>query len=186
MSFRAYFLFNLPNSPSSTRPVTPVSLSTLSALGCTVILPSEDTTQNIEQTARKLAQNWGYPITQEGSRAVYDTKKDAENSPQAQENLTKFARIHETGFCPTVESLTAIAEGLAEVDIEDVTTRNWIRMEIPRGALIRMPAGIKFRFPLSEHAPNRKGVISDNELLFGKDIENHATRRAYLGTIGQA
>ncbi|KAE9409755.1 hypothetical protein BT96DRAFT_984793 [Gymnopus androsaceus JB14] len=91
-------------------------LSTLSALGCTV--------------------------TQEGSRAVYDNKDAAENSPQVQEHLTNLAQIHETGFCPTIESLSVITEGLAELDIEG----------------------------------SSQGVISDNELLWGKDTENHATR----------
>ncbi|KAE9396759.1 hypothetical protein BT96DRAFT_96382 [Gymnopus androsaceus JB14] len=75
MSFRAY---RLP-STDSTRSV---SLEELTSLGWK-IMPSQLSPQDLEQSARNLAQELGYPLTQEGSVVPFSLKDVATNSPQA-------------------------------------------------------------------------------------------------------
>ncbi|KAE9396756.1 hypothetical protein BT96DRAFT_1021174 [Gymnopus androsaceus JB14] len=184
MSIHAY---RLP-STDSTRSV---SLEELTALGWK-ILPSQLSPQDLEQTARKLAQELGYPLTQEGSVAPYSLKDTATNSQQMGEYLAKLAQISfESGWAGTHEVL-GTATGGARFDVEDAISKSWIRVELPSsGALVRVPAGAKVRVSFDEYNMNVfgvaffKGVLADVKPIEAKDLENHSARKSYLRSIGQ-
>ncbi|KAE9396790.1 hypothetical protein BT96DRAFT_97115 [Gymnopus androsaceus JB14] len=180
MSIRAY---RLPSTDS-------VSLEEFTSLGWKILQLSP---QDLEQTARKLAQELGYPLTQEGSVVPYSFKDAASNSPQmAREILAKFAQSSfETGWAVTHEYI-ATATGGGQFDVEDTISKSWIHVELPSsGALVRVPAGAKFRVSFDKQNMNQtgvafvKGVLADANVIEAKDLENHSARKAYLRSIGQ-
>jgi len=188
MSFRAY---RLPSTDSTHS----VSLEELTSLGWK-ISPSQLSPHDLEQTARKLAQELGYPVSQEGSVVPYSLKDMKTNSQQkAQENVAKLAQnsiSFETGLAITHEFVATVTGG-GYFDIEDTISKSWIRVELPSngGTLLRVPAGAKLRLYFEEQNLNAvgvtfiKGVLADVEVIEAKDLENHSARRAYLRSIGQ-
>ncbi|KAE9396789.1 hypothetical protein BT96DRAFT_97112 [Gymnopus androsaceus JB14] len=190
MSFRAY---RLPSN-SSTDSARSVSLEEFTALGWK-ILPSQLSPQDLEQTARKLAQELGYPLT-EGSVVPFSFKDLATNSQQmAREKLAKLAQISpEADRVISQEAIVIVTEGSLKFDVEDIISKNWIRVEIPGngGTLLRAPAGAKYRISFDQQSMNLvgvaflKGVLANVEIIEAKDLETHAVRKAYLRNIRQA
>ena len=99
MAFRAYVLQN-DVSVDSSRPVT---IEELSALGLKVVTFNDS--QDPEQAAQKLVQEWGYPLEKEDCVVPVDLRQDAANSPEVK--ILYLSTIPDMHSYPQISNLLA-------------------------------------------------------------------------------
>ncbi|KIK62735.1 hypothetical protein GYMLUDRAFT_489744 [Collybiopsis luxurians FD-317 M1] len=186
MALRAYIL----RSDFSIDSTRPVALETLDALGWKTA--SLTGSQDLDQSARNLAQEWGIPLTQEDSVVPLDLNKGADNPPKVAQILAKMFQFSGAiTFATTVDVVILLKTGNTHFDLEDVVSKNWIRMELGPGQIYRVPAGAKSRFTFSDQKINMtglafiKGGLTNAGVVEEKDLDNLTIRAAYLHSVGK-
>ncbi|KAF9065763.1 hypothetical protein BDP27DRAFT_1424509 [Rhodocollybia butyracea] len=194
MAVRAYYL---PANPASAIDASrPVSVEQLNALGWKISFVGGGYNE-IEQAGRKLAQNLGYPVTQEGCIVPFSfdlAKNAAAMTPQMTALLMKGVEINNSHICVANGGFVALTGGSPYFDVEDVTTAGWVRIHLVAGMLVGVPPGAKYRVPFNEQNRGAVGfmffkeTISNIGLLVKNEIDNHPARRAYLNAqaLGKA
>ncbi|KIK62729.1 hypothetical protein GYMLUDRAFT_242374 [Collybiopsis luxurians FD-317 M1] len=165
----------------------PVSLETLEALGRKTA--SLSGSQDLEQSAQKLAQEWGLSLTHEDSVVPLDLKQGTSNPSK---KLSEFPLIITSTcrtFAATDDAAILLKSGNIYFDVEDVISKNRIRVEFGPRHIYHIPAGAKLRFTFSDQTTNMAGLafIKDGLTNVGvfeeKDLDNHTSREAYLRNI---
>ncbi|KIK62876.1 hypothetical protein GYMLUDRAFT_242507 [Collybiopsis luxurians FD-317 M1] len=185
MAFRAYVLQN-DVSVDLSRPVT---IEELSALGLKVVTFNDS--QDPEQAAQKLVQEWGYPLEKKDCVAPFDLRQDAVNSPEISNLLVQLVQLIENPtFALPVEVAAFVSHSSMYLDVEDIKSKRWIRIYLGPGQLYRLSAGLKFRVLLTDQNRNhvgtvfcKNGISSVVGIIPEKDLDNHAARQAYLNSI---
>ncbi|KAF9065776.1 hypothetical protein BDP27DRAFT_1549113 [Rhodocollybia butyracea] len=188
-SIRAYYL--PAESASDIDASHPVSVEQLSTIGwriSSVVGRSDE----IEQAGQKIAQELGFPITQEGCIIPFNFALEinaATMAPEMAALLMKAAEVENSDICLANEAVVAITSGNLYIDVEDVTTGGWVRIHSGPGTLYRVPTGARYRVAFNEQNRRAVGIvffketISNHGLLMNKEIHNHAARRAYLNEV---
>ncbi|KIK62881.1 hypothetical protein GYMLUDRAFT_242513 [Collybiopsis luxurians FD-317 M1] len=200
MAFRAYVLQNNVSVDSS----RPVTIEELSALGLKVVIFNDS--QDPEQAARKLVQEWGYPLEKD-CVVPFDFRQDAANSPevkilylsrmpdmhsyrQISNLLAQLVQLIENPtFAFPVELAGFVSYSSMYLDVEDIKSKRWIRIYPGPGQLYRASAGLKIRVPLTDQNRNHFGTVfckngvSSIGIIPEKDLDNHAARQVYLNSI---
>ncbi|KIK62733.1 hypothetical protein GYMLUDRAFT_260003 [Collybiopsis luxurians FD-317 M1] len=186
MALRAYIL----RSDFSVDSARPVALETLDALGWKTA--SLTGSRDLDQSARSLVHEWGIPLTQEDSVVPLDLKKGADNPPKVAQILAKIFQFSgAVTFATTVDGAILLKTGNTHFDLEDVVSKNWIRMELGPGQIFYIPAGAKLRFTFSDQATNMaglafiKGGLANAGVVEEKVLDNLTIRGAYLHSVGK-
>ncbi|KAF9065756.1 hypothetical protein BDP27DRAFT_1549098 [Rhodocollybia butyracea] len=164
-SIRAYYLPT--NSTSPIDASHPVSVKHLNALGWK-LLSVGDNYNEIEQASRKLAQELGFPVTQEGCMVPfhYDLAKNSPTvDPEMVALLTKLVEVDDSNICLANEALVVVTSGSRYLDVEDVTTAGWIRIHFVTGMLVCVPTGAKYRLALDERNRKATGIAFFKETV---------------------
>ncbi|KAF9062321.1 hypothetical protein BDP27DRAFT_1368909 [Rhodocollybia butyracea] len=165
-----------------------VNFEKLNALGWTITSVGGGHDE-IEQAGRKLAEELGFPVTQEGCIVPfhYDLPKNGPTvAPEMVALLTKLVEVDNSDICLSNGVLVAISSGSRYFDVEDVTTGGWIRIHCVTGMLVRIPAAAKYRLAFDEQNREATGIaffketVSNHGLLVKEEIDNHPARQAYL------
>ncbi|KAJ3886077.1 hypothetical protein GG344DRAFT_82072 [Lentinula edodes] len=141
---------------------------------------------DFEGNARRIAKEQGYPLT-EKSTFIWDfqepfdgsspfVKHHAHQIKEASRNENDFKK-----FMIIPDYLVSAIAGSFYFDVEDPLKQTWIRVELPTGTLLHIPAGVSRRL-VSE---NGKAIMflkdeSDVQLLWDKEAEAHPIRQEYL------
>ncbi|KAF9065759.1 hypothetical protein BDP27DRAFT_1424506 [Rhodocollybia butyracea] len=186
---RAYYL------PADSVPAIdashPVSIEQINALGWK-ILSVGGGQDEIEQAGQKIAQELGFPITQEGCIVPFNFDAEKNAAPKMALLVTKVAEVESSDICLANGAVVAITSGNIYIDVEDVTTSSWVRIHCDTGTIYCVPAGAKYRLPFNEQTKGTTGIgffketISNHGLLVKKEIDSHPARQAYLKVLGQA
>ncbi|KAJ4498522.1 hypothetical protein C8R41DRAFT_138298 [Lentinula lateritia] len=144
---------------------------------------------DFEGNARKIAKDQGYPLT-DNSTFIWDlheplngsspsVKHHAHQIREASRNENDFRK-----FIIIPDYLVAIIAGSVYLDIEDPLKQTWIRVELPAGTLLHIPAGVSRRIA----AGNVKALMflkdeSDVQVLWDKEAEAHPIRQEYLRSM---
>ncbi|KAF9065485.1 hypothetical protein BDP27DRAFT_1424797 [Rhodocollybia butyracea] len=174
----------------------PVSVEHLNALGWKLssVGGSHD---EIEQAGRKVAQELGFPVTQEGciipfnfnpekNAATMDPEVIIADSPREYTLLTSKLSNSRCEISSANAAVIVVTSGSPYFDVEDVTTASWIRIHFVAGLLLCAPTGAKYRISFNEHNRETAGVafyketISNHGLLVKGEIDNHPARQVYL------
>jgi 1,2-dihydroxy-3-keto-5-methylthiopentene dioxygenase len=94
------------------------------------------------------------------------------------ENAARFYREH----MHTDEEIRYCLDGAGYFDVRDAHDR-WVRVEVRKGDLIVLPAGMYHRFTVTESSYARVLRLFVNEAVWQalpRPQEDHAVRRAYL------
>ncbi|KAF9037907.1 hypothetical protein BDP27DRAFT_1347939 [Rhodocollybia butyracea] len=145
----------------------------------------------IVQAGRKLAQELGFPVTQEGCMVSlkFNLDKNAKMTPEMAALLRRAVEIENNDVCITSEEIVAVTGGTPYLDVEDVTTARWIRIHLVTGMLFCAPTGAKFHLAVDERSSGAtetvffKDTIYNQTLLVKEEIDNHPIRQAYLSTL---
>ncbi|KAF9065797.1 hypothetical protein BDP27DRAFT_1450075 [Rhodocollybia butyracea] len=182
-----------------------VSVEQLGAVGWK-ITPVAGGQDEVEQACEKMAQESGYPITQEGCKVPFhlDVEKHAATldpgvitveSPQKR-SLTR-ADFSWLTYCRKLRNHISLAneafiivtgDSVYTIDVEDVTSASWIRFHLVPGMILHVPTGGRYRVAFDEQ--NRKvtgfgyfkETVSNHGLLVKDEIDTHPARHAYLST----
>ncbi|KIK62730.1 hypothetical protein GYMLUDRAFT_242375 [Collybiopsis luxurians FD-317 M1] len=185
MSLRAHILRNDFSIDLS----RPVPAETLDALGWKTA--SLSGSPDPEQSARKLAQDWGISLT-EDSVTLFDLKKNADNPPKIAEVLVQMLQFSgTTTFAFTMDAAAFLKSGNINFDVEDVASKSWIHLELGPTQMYRIPAGAKLRITFSDQKTNMAGLgfinggLSNLGVIEEKDLDKCTIRMAYLRSIGK-
>ncbi|KAF9065757.1 hypothetical protein BDP27DRAFT_1366149 [Rhodocollybia butyracea] len=169
----------------------PVSVEQLSTLGWKLSSVGGGPDE-IELAGRKVAQELGFPVTQEGCIVPFNFDLEinaATLAPEMAAILMKVAELENSDICLTNEAAVAITSGNLCIDVEDVTTAGWVRIHSGAGTLYRLPIGAKYRVAFDEKNRATAGVVFYKETisnvgwLVNKEIDNHPARQAYLAQV---
>ncbi|KAJ3926550.1 MAG: hypothetical protein NXY57DRAFT_1112357 [Lentinula lateritia] len=143
---------------------------------------------DFEGNARKIAKEQGYPLT-EKSTFIWDLHEPLSSSPMVKHHAHKIkeASRNEVDFKKLIiipDYLVAIIAGSIYFDIEDPLKQTWIRVELPTGTLLHVPAGVSRRFATE----NVRALMflkdeSDVQVLWDKEAEAHPIRQEYLRSM---
>ncbi|KAF9065782.1 hypothetical protein BDP27DRAFT_1366167 [Rhodocollybia butyracea] len=182
---RAYYLPT--DSASDIDASHPVSVQQINALGWKIssVAGGRD---EIEQAGQKIAQELGFPITQDGCIVPFNFDVEKNTAPEMATLLTKAAE-NLSDICIANAAVVVVTSGSLYLDVEDVTAAGWVRIHFGAGTLYCVPAGAKYRVPLTEQNRGGAGIVFFKETIFNqgllvkKDIDNHPARRAYLNEV---
>ncbi|KAF5388981.1 hypothetical protein D9757_005070 [Collybiopsis confluens] len=183
MPFRAYVL----REDLSVDTSRPVALETLDALGWKIV--SFANIQDAEEAAKKMTQDHGFPLTPESFGIPFDFRLGAPDlSPIIHAN--KIILGQNKLFGVGLDSFGLLRSGTIFCDIEDVVSKNWIRVDLGPGQLFRIPAGAKCRMPWN-NKPDEvpvglwflNGDLSDAKAMEEKELDASPLRRAYLSGV---
>ncbi|KAE9402425.1 hypothetical protein BT96DRAFT_991229 [Gymnopus androsaceus JB14] len=149
MPLQAYYHDNQPGDPALPHDsLQPVTMDELTALRLKVY--SFD--GNYEQNGKKIAQELGFPLT-EDSVVTWDFLDPSASSVNVRlsESLGRNYRtasepyLNANGqlknFINVGDFLALMLVGTGYVDINDPRSQSWVRLEIPEGTMLFMPAG---------------------------------------------
>ncbi|KAF5388978.1 hypothetical protein D9757_005069 [Collybiopsis confluens] len=182
MALRAHILRD-NFSVDSSRPVT---LETLDALGWKIV--SSGNSEDPEEAAKRIAQDWGFPVTHAGSIVPFDLSPAAANFSQVESILSVVAQ--KKSYAYNLESLALLKSGNISLDLEDPVSKNWIRFELGPGQGLGIPAGCKFR-PHWNNQSNKgpigiwllNGDVSNVRTIAEEELDMSAIHQAYLTSI---
>ncbi|KAF9062326.1 hypothetical protein BDP27DRAFT_1368914 [Rhodocollybia butyracea] len=186
-SIRAYYL----PAESAIDTSHPFSVEQFNALGWKILSVGGGPNE-IEQAGRKLAQELGFPITQEGCSVPFHfelEKNAATLAPEMADILRKVGEVKNSETCYANRVVAAVTGGSLQIDVEDVPAAGWVRTHFDAGTLFCIPPGAKYRIPINEQPEGTIGTaffketISNHGLLMEKDIDNHPARQAYLKEV---
>ncbi|KAF9065777.1 hypothetical protein BDP27DRAFT_1424522 [Rhodocollybia butyracea] len=188
-SIRAYYL--PAETASDIDASQPVSVEQLDTLGWKISSVGESLDE-IEQASRKIAQELGFPITEEGCIVPFSFdlgRNAATMDPEMAALLRKLAEVENSDICFENGVIVVVTSGNHYIDVEDVTTGGWIRIHSGGGMLYRVPTGAKYRVAFNEQNRGIVGIaflketISNHGLLLEKEIDDHPARQVYLKEV---